>query len=413
MNILITNIILKNHSGTEVYVRDLAIALKQRGVHVEVYSPKKGEIAQQITATGINVVDNIYKLKLKPDLIHAHHYIPTLEAVSKFPEVPVIYFQHDRTHIIDAPPKYNRIVKYVAVDYNCLDRLLIDQNIAPEKTDVLLNWVDTFRFFPKPISSTKPRKALVFSNYARNDNYFKIIKEACDSEGIELDGIGIGLGNPISNPESILNQYDIVFAKAKAAIESLATGASLIVCDFRGLGGIVTTENYEYFRKYNFGMKTMSKKITIDTIKTEIRKYNSNENIFLAKRISEDASFVKYIDKLLKIYKESISLGALYKKEIFKQDLRIISEYKSIKQILYQDPINLLKDQLIEKDNAIKFLENKLLELSDNQGKQNLQFSEYKQLFEEPIKNSLSYKIGFSLTYPMRAIYEFLSRKNK
>ena len=413
MNILITNIILTNYTGTEVYVRDLSLALTQRGFKVEVYSPQNGEIAQQISNKGINVVDNVEKLKLKPDIIHAHHYIPTLEAVSKFPEVPVVYFQHDRTYLIDAPPKYKRIVKYIAVDFNCLDRLLVDQKIALEKTEVLLNWVDTSRFYPKSLYSTKPKKALVFSNYARNDNYFKIIKEACDSEGIQLDGVGSGLGNSIINPESILNQYDIVFAKAKAAMEALATGASLIVCDFRGLGGMVNSENFDYFRKYNFGMKTMSQDITIDSIKTEIGKYNSQENILLAKKISEDAAFDKYIDQLLKIYEETISLGASYGNEIFKEDLRIINEYQSFKQILLLNPINNLKDQIIEKEKAIKTLENHIIDLNDNLENQNLQFLDDKKLVEDSIKNSVSFKIGSAITYPLRIIYEFLRRKRR
>lgn len=177
MNILITNIILQNLSGTEVYVRDLAVQLKNRGIHVEIYSPVLGDLAEEIKAQGILVVDEIHQIRTKPDLIHAQHYIPSLEAITRFPDVPVIYFLHDRTHIMDHPPKYFKIVKYVAVDYNCLDRLLIDLNIPEQKTEVLYNWVDTQRFKTRKNFSKQISKALVFSNYATKNNYFKTLKK--------------------------------------------------------------------------------------------------------------------------------------------------------------------------------------------------------------------------------------------
>ena len=178
MNILITNIWLVNYAGTEVYVRDLAIALKNRGIHVEVYSPDLGTVAAEIREAGILVTDSTEELVNKPDLIHAHHFIPTMDVIVRFPDTGVIYFLHDRTNIVDTPPKHRNIVKYMAVDYNCIDRLVIDNNIPVESTGVLYNWVDTSRFKLRETIHQKPKKALVFSNTANVDNYYKTIKEA-------------------------------------------------------------------------------------------------------------------------------------------------------------------------------------------------------------------------------------------
>jgi len=248
MNILITNIILANYSGTEVYVRDLAVALSSRGNHVEVYSPELGRVADEIRNSGIHITDSIQEVITKPDLIHAHHFIPTMDAVVRFPEVPVIFFLHDRRNPSDTPPKYGSIMKYVAVDYNCLDRLIIDNGIPEHSTTVLYNWVDTSRFKFREAFHDKPKKALVFSNSASPDNYFRTIQKTCFRLGISADGIGLNLKNPTSHPEQVLNDYDIVFAKAKAAMEALSTGAGVIVCDILGLGGIVSVDNFDYFR---------------------------------------------------------------------------------------------------------------------------------------------------------------------
>ena len=47
MNILLTNIWLDKYAGTEVGIRDLAIAFHKRGINVEVYSPNLGVVADE------------------------------------------------------------------------------------------------------------------------------------------------------------------------------------------------------------------------------------------------------------------------------------------------------------------------------------------------------------------------------
>ena len=95
---------------------------------------------------------------------------------------------------------------------------------------------------------------------------------------LEVDGLGQGFENSIFDPERVLPKYDIVFAKAKAAMEAMATGAAVIICDFRGLGGMVSSQNFQHFRRLNFGMKSMTKEITLDAISAELKKYNHEES---------------------------------------------------------------------------------------------------------------------------------------
>jgi glycosyltransferase involved in cell wall biosynthesis len=235
MKVLITNIWLVDRGGTEVYTRDLAIALYKRGVRVEVYSPELGAVAEEIRQAGIHITDSISALRNSPDIIHAHHTKPTLEVLRAFPDTPAVYLIHDRVYPGDSPPHHRQIIKYMASDYNTLERLL-EEGIPEQHTGVMLNWVDTKKFALRKHWSEKPRKALVFSNYATRDNHLGIIQQACDLAGLELDCIGRGVGNAVDKPENFLGSYDIVFAKAKAAIEALATGAMVIPCDFRGLG---------------------------------------------------------------------------------------------------------------------------------------------------------------------------------
>lgn len=393
MNILITNIWLHSHAGTEVYVRDLSCALHNKGFHVEVYSPLLGPVADEIKEAGIHCVDDPQELIATPDIIHAHHFIPTMEAIERFPEAPVIYFLHDRTHLIDSPPKYVRIVKYIAVDHNCLDRLIIDNGIEKEKTDVLFNWVDTERFKLRKGFSNKPIKALVFSNYASNNNYFKVIQEACAKKGIELDGIGNGFGNSINNPEQVLPKYDIVFAKAKAAMEAMASGAAVILCDFRGLGEMVSLDNFDYFRKFNFGMKTLTRSIDVNLIIDEIEKYNPEEIKKTALKIRNEASFDGFIKKIILLYQTTIKDDLLNKKWINTDYKRILSDYQHLKKELVSNKINKCKEELITKDESLKkrdnIIEDQRIEIQNHENK-------IKELTENhnKLKETWNYKLG-------------------
>lgn len=357
MNILITNIWLVNHAGTEVYVRDLAIALSGRGIHVEVYSPELGVVADEIRNAGIHITDSTDELVSIPDLIHAHHFIPTMDAIIRFPDVPVVYFLHDRRNPVDTPPKHRNIIKYVAVDYNCLDRLIIDNGIPEPSTAVLYNFVDVSRFNLREIFRDKPIKALVFSNTATQQNYFRTIKDTCLSLGIKTDGIGFNLRNSVRNPEQVLHDYDIVFAKAKAAMEALSTGAGVIVCDILGMAGMVTVENFEYFRKYNFGMKTLTRPIDPKLIIQEIEKYNVQDIKVAARMIREDAAMGPYLDKLLLLYNSVINeFFQTRKANICFDNERTIQEYLFQKTRIFQNTKYHLHLRKMERQKRIKRL---------------------------------------------------------
>ena len=116
MNILITNIFIVKYTGSEVYVRELAIELQQRGHNVEIFTFFTGKLAEELEEKGIPVVTNLKSLKLVPDIIHAHHNITAIDAIAYFRSTPLIYFIHDRTTIFDIPYRHRNILQYVAVD---------------------------------------------------------------------------------------------------------------------------------------------------------------------------------------------------------------------------------------------------------------------------------------------------------
>lgn len=306
MNVLITNIVVFENTGTETYVKELAIELINRGYSVEIFTMFKGALSEELIKKGINVVSDLKQLKLKPDIIHAHHNITTLKALSLFKLTPVVYFIHDRTSVFDHPFRHKNILKYVAVDLNCKERYCIENTFKDEDVEVVYNWVNSKRFQLKEQINFHPKKALIFSNYLNKNNIYPEIKSACVELGIEIEIIGASSGNPCLKPENVLQKYDLVFAKAKAAIEAMATGAAVIVCDYRGLGGMVTSSNMKHFRDFNFGMKLMINSPTKNNLIAEINKYDSFEIIKVSEYIIKESNFLSVVAHLETIYSELI-----------------------------------------------------------------------------------------------------------
>ena len=47
------------------------------------------------------------------------------------------------------------------------------------------------------------------------------------------------------SPELLLPKYEIVFAKGKAAMEAMAVGTAVILCDFSGVGPMVSSTRFD------------------------------------------------------------------------------------------------------------------------------------------------------------------------
>ena len=108
-----------------------------------------GDVAHEIRNKTIPVIDNLEALAVPPDVIHAQHHLDTMTALLRFPGVPAVYFCHGWLPWEEAPPRFPRILKYVAVDSLCRERLVFEHAIPEERVELLLNFVDLERFKPR------------------------------------------------------------------------------------------------------------------------------------------------------------------------------------------------------------------------------------------------------------------------
>ncbi|MDD5579394.1 MAG: glycosyltransferase [Methylobacter sp.] len=309
LRVLITNNTLAERTGSELYVYDIALALLKRGYNPIAYSSLLGDVAEELRKVTVPVIDNLSALIVAPDLIHGQHHLDAMTAMLRFPQTPALYFCHGWLPWEELPPLFPSIVRYIAVDDLCRERLLTTAGIAPKKVKILYNFVDLARFKPRSPLPEKPQTALIFSNYAAESNFVGMIRAACLRFGIErIDVAGMSSGHAVSKPEDLLPKYDVVFAKARCALEAMAVGCAVIVADFPGLGGMVTTENMRELRRLNFGVRTMqSASISEENIYAQLTCYEAIDAKKVSEWIRNDADLEKAVDKLEEYYQETLS----------------------------------------------------------------------------------------------------------
>jgi len=312
LKVLITNIKLEARTGTELYVRDLALGLLERGHRPVVYSPRLGGLAGEIRRATVPVVDDLSKLSVPPDIIHGQHANETLTALLHFPRVPAVFFCHDWYFPEDYPPPFPRILRHVAVDQTCRDRLVFERGVPEERVRLLYQFVDLERFTPRPTPlPERARRAVVLCNYTQESEHLAAAREACARAGLALDVYGQRMGRPCAEPEKLFREYDIVFAKGRAALEALAVGASVVVYWWRRLGPLVTTGELERLRRDNFGIRAMGDELTPEEFGREVERavgsYDPADAAEVSRRVRAEAGRDRAIDEVTELYEEVVA----------------------------------------------------------------------------------------------------------
>jgi hypothetical protein len=300
--ILIANVTMADRSGTVTVVRDLALGLRATGQRPMVYAPALGEIADEIRAAGVPVVSDLHELPEPPDIVHGNHHVETVAALLHFPAARGLFVCHDRTFFASAPPRMDRIRRYVAVDEYCLERLSDDYGIPSDRTHVIYNSVDTSRFLPRSPLPASPSRAAVFSNYASPGPALDALQVTCLRAGLSLDVIGSSVGNSCAAPEAVLGDYDLVFAKARCALEALAVGAAVVLCDVQGAGPMVRLADLPDLRRWNFGRRTLGEPVSPATLFTQVQRYDADDAQLVSRYIRRHATLAQSVAQYQQLY---------------------------------------------------------------------------------------------------------------
>ena len=197
---------------------------------------------------------------------------------------------------------FQESLRYVAVDRRCKKRLEQTPGIDAARIEQIENAVDLTRYRLREPLPEQPSRALIFSNYATSSTHLPAIRKACRRKKIELDVIGIGAGTATKKPESILPHYDLVFAKARCALEAMASGCAVILCDFAGSGPMVSTQNFDALRRMNFGQGVLTNPLRPEYLEKEMDHYDFSDAAQVSARIREEADLVVAAQRWLQLY---------------------------------------------------------------------------------------------------------------
>lgn len=314
LRILLTNTQIAHRTGSELYIRDVAVTLQKRGHLPIVYSSRLGELAESLKREGVLVTDDLDTLALPPDVIHGQHHLETMTAVLRFPGVPAVFFRHGWQPWVEKPPKHPRIRHYVVVSERMRDRLLYEHAIPPEQITLLLNFVDLNRFPARDFATRplpeRPAHALLMSNHASPSNshdFSNRVREACAKHAITLDVIGLKAGNATEQPEEVLGQYDLVFGRGRVALEAMASGTAVILCDVDGIGTLVTPENLMHWRVRNFAGSGLELPITVEKISDQIARYRVDAAMAVSATIRQQADMESVVTQIVGLYEQVIT----------------------------------------------------------------------------------------------------------
>ena len=306
MRVLLTNTTLAHRTGSELYVAELALALKSRGHEPMAYSTVLGEPAATLAAAGIAVVDDLARLAGPPDLIHGQHHAGTLTALLHFSGVPGLLVCHGYQPWDEEPLLFPRLLRHVAVDLPTRERLAA-AGVPAERMETILNFVDIDRFQPRPPLPAAPRRALVFSNNAAETTHLPVVRAACAATGIEMDVAGLASGRVADRPELLLPAYDLVFAKGRAAIEALAVGAAVVLCDAAGCGPLVTAADLARLRPLNFGFRALDQPLSAAAVQVQIARYDPEDAARVCAWMRRNAGLDAAVERYVGLYRRILA----------------------------------------------------------------------------------------------------------
>jgi glycosyltransferase involved in cell wall biosynthesis len=273
LRVLLTNNTLSDRGGSELYVRDIALALRRRGHLPVAYSSRLGPVADELHSAGVPVIDDLTRLTQAPDVIRGQHHLEAAAAGLHFPETLAVHACHGWIPWQEFPLGLASVRRYVAVSQLTRERL-VTSGVAPERVAIIPNFVDLDRFGHRRERRARMGKALVFGNAWWLDSpALSAIREACLRTGLDLESAGYGVGRPMDRPEDRLPSFDVVFAVGRSALEAMACGCAVILAEPQGFGGLVTTRNFHPGRAANFGLAlTAGREATVEGVEAALNE---------------------------------------------------------------------------------------------------------------------------------------------
>jgi hypothetical protein len=218
LKVLISCLMFKTFTGSELYVYELAKSLTQLNCNVTILSQIGGPLTDMARKLGIRVLpfeqapgfklgdgkwgiqtekgfepskENVmYRVsEVDFDIIHIQHK-PVAERICSFyPEIPKIYSIHSEVISLEEPHLDDTIKKFIAIRPEIKTHLIENFEVKEENIEIIYNPIDNEKFNS---NGNKEGNYVLFVgtiDYLRKDTLMEL-SEYCDKNGLELWIVG-------------------------------------------------------------------------------------------------------------------------------------------------------------------------------------------------------------------------------
>lgn len=251
--ILLTNHFLRDFTGSELAIYDLAREFRDMEYHVSIGTfDYDNPIKSLFKKLDVEILDLNKSLNREFDIIWAHHFT-TLDACLLDNDITankIIFSSMSPYEPLECPPMYIDKITIVLVNSEENKNTLLDMKIPEKKISVFPNPVRR-EFFIKTKVHQEP-----FLNYLAiiSSHIPDELQEAIPllkAKGIKVDVFGMNNKFIYITPE-ILSRYDAVISIGRTVQYSLAMGIPIYCYDRFGGPGYIFEKNKNLAAYYNF-----------------------------------------------------------------------------------------------------------------------------------------------------------------
>lgn len=302
MRILLATQSLAGLGGSETYVVTAADHLQRLGHDVWLHALDHGRGSDHARSLGLRVVAGDHELPPQLDALIVQDSVIAPLLALEYPRTPQVFVAHSDIFDLQLPLQLPGMTAAVVTLYDRVDRRI--RALATGHRIVRLSQpIDVERFKPRSVLPPRARTALTFGNYVHGTR-LGLLERACARSGIELRHVG-GYGPRLtSDPAGALNEVDVVFGKARAALEAMACGRAVYVYDHNGAEGWVTDANRALLAADNLGGQSQPIELDEDRLVADLGRYDAASGLANRDHVIAHNSATKHVTALVELLRE-------------------------------------------------------------------------------------------------------------